>query len=258
MCLIALALGVHKGYPLVMIANRDEFHARPALPLHTWDDIPGIVAGRDLRGGGTWLGTHSSGRIAALTNYREASRSDTDLPSRGQLVTDYLTTSQAPEGWISSQEFDRYAGFSLLVGTLGGDMIYVSNRHPQQVLARGVHGLSNGGLNSAWPKVVGLREDLSALLESGEDVDIDALFTLLGDTRIADDEALPETGIDLELERRLSARCIISEDYGTRAQTVVLADAAGELTVIERTLDNTGNTVNSEQVVFTAPGGFQS
>ncbi len=258
MCLIALALGVHKRYPLVMIANRDEFHARPALPLHAWGDIPGIVAGRDQRGGGTWLGAHSSGRIAALTNYREASHTDTDLPSRGQLVTDYLTTNQTPARWVSNQVFQRYAGFNLLTGTIGGDMVYVSNRHPKQVLTRGVHGLSNGGLNSEWPKVTGLRTDLSALLESVEDVDVGALFALLGDTRIADDEALPETGVDMELERRLSARCIISEDYGTRAQTVVLADAVGELTVIEQTLDNTGKPISREQVILASPGVVQS
>ena len=38
MCVVALAWQVHANWPLILIGNRDEYHARPAAPLAAWDD----------------------------------------------------------------------------------------------------------------------------------------------------------------------------------------------------------------------------
>ena len=70
MCLILLAWRVPGRHPLVVAANRDEFHARPAAPATFWPDQPAILAGRDLEARGTWMGISRGGRFAAVTNYR--------------------------------------------------------------------------------------------------------------------------------------------------------------------------------------------
>ena len=90
MCLIAFAWKVHPEYSLLVGANRDEWHDRPTAPAAWWDDYPQILAGRDLRAGGTWLGVSRSGRFAALTNFRDPSNRKSDAPSRGMLVRDFL------------------------------------------------------------------------------------------------------------------------------------------------------------------------
>ena len=80
MCLIVFAWQVMPDVPLVAASNRDEFYARPALPAHRWEDHPEIYAGRDLEGGGTWLGVadrpgqtgRKGSRFAALTKQRPA------------------------------------------------------------------------------------------------------------------------------------------------------------------------------------------
>lgn len=100
MCLLVL---LHRGrpdVPLVLAANRDEFHDRPSVPPRRWPEFPGLVAPRDLRAGGTWLGVRCSleGEIrlvAALTNYPDRDP-DPSRPSRGQVCLDALTARAAP------------------------------------------------------------------------------------------------------------------------------------------------------------------
>jgi uncharacterized protein with NRDE domain len=155
MCLILFSFKHHPRYPLVIAANRDEFYNRASSPAAFWDDEPGMLAGKDLVAGGTWFGVTRSGRIAAITNYREPGFHRMDAPSRGALVTGYLRGAEAPEEYLKKleKEAGRYNGFSLIWGGVRR-LYYFSNRSGGfQEMTPGLYGLSNHLLNTAWPKV---------------------------------------------------------------------------------------------------------
>lgn len=237
MCLILMALSSHPRYPLIVVANRDEFYARPTADAAFWDDAPHVLAGRDLREGGTWLGVSRSGRFAAVTNFRGPD-APLDAPvSRGQLVGDFLLGNQDTVDYLAGVAADgqRYRGFNLVAGT-GVDIHYYANRgdrRPEPVKP-GVHALSNHLLNTPWPKVQRAKARLNALL-AGERVATDALLDLLLDQTPADEHELPDTGIGLARERQLSPIFIRTAEYGTRSSTALLIDAEGEVSFTERT-----------------------
>lgn len=219
MCLIAFAWRTHPQYQLLLAANRDEFHARASAPLQRWTEAPRIIAGRDLVAGGTWLGITDNSRFAALTNVREPQRAAAALRSRGDLARSFLL-ADTPVGVFAAQvELDAYAGFNLLLGD-GTDLLHLSNRGERvaQRLTPGVYGLSNAGLNSAWPKV---NRAMAALAAHRSDDDDAALWQMLSDSTQAQDRDLPATGVPLEWERQLSACFIRGEQYGTRACTLL-------------------------------------
>src|SRR5215468_5164514 len=158
MCVIFISYDRHPKYPLILLANRDEFYNRPTAPAASWKDHPEIFAGRDLVAGGTWLGETDAGRFAAVTNYREPNASPGEL-SRGKLVTDFLLSSDQPLKFLKEIESEatRYAGFNLIVGEMNRErreICFFSNRGQEiECLAPGIYGLSNHLLNTAWPKV---------------------------------------------------------------------------------------------------------
>jgi len=240
MCLILGALDVHPDYRLVVAANRDEFYDRPAEPVAWWPDEPRVLAGRDLRSGGTWLGVTRGGRFAAITNYREPGNINPDAPSRGGLVLASLTDDRGPARYMDEvqQVAAAYNGFNLLAGDASGLWI-CSNRNgagPTEI-GNGIFGLSNHLLNTPWPKVAeGCREFESALCLSGPAV-VERLLEVLGDRTIAADEQLPNTGVGLEMERLLSSRFIVSPIYGTRASYVVLIGRNDRVTFVEQVFD---------------------
>jgi len=167
MCLIAFAWRAHPRSRLIVAANRDEYFGRPAAPAAFWDDHPNVLAGRDLEAGGTWLGVTLDGRFAALTNYRNPADMKTGAPSRGALVSDFLTGRAAPEDYARQLEKRAmdYNGFSLLVAD-AQSMFFFSNRGgPATRVAPGVHGLSNHLLDTSWPKVEKAKAKLAALLD---------------------------------------------------------------------------------------------
>lgn len=225
MCLIVFAWQVIPGSPLVAAGNRDEFFDRPAVPAGWWEDHPQIYAGRDLRGGGTWMGVTRDGRFAAVTNVRDPRSKRDDAPSRGALVADYLAGAESPENYIDelSSRAAQFNGFNLLVGDRD-KLIWFSNAGQEderngKALAPGIYGLSNGLLDTPWPKVVRTKAQFASLLCQGAPED--AYFDMLSDTARASDCRLPKTGVSLEWERILSAVCIQSPEYGTRASSVV-------------------------------------
>jgi uncharacterized protein with NRDE domain len=242
MCLILLALDSHPDYSLVVAANRDEFYDRPTAPAAFWSDAPSVLAGRDLKAGGTWLGVDRRGRFAAVTNYRQGSRESEAPRSRGHLVSDFLTGSADPREYVERVERDAqlYNGFNLIAGT-PRELFYYSNRDGQaRSLERGIYGLSNHLLDSDWPKVTSAKSGLSALLEERSDELIPRLFTLLSDRRQAEDDLLPETGVGPEWERLLSSAFIVSDGYGTRSSTVLLVARNGVVTLVERSFSPGG------------------
>ena len=227
MCLIAWRWQPTDTTPLVLLANRDEFHARPTRALTQW---PGsaVMAGQDMEGGGTWLGATASGRVAALTNYRDPALMAAGRPSRGALVQSFLESSLSAEAFLV--ELRRYAGqynpFNLLVydgQTLAGCESR-ADAFEAILLSPGVGCLSNGDFDSAWPKVTQLRAALSDVLSEAEATD-QQLLALLDNREVAPDDLLPQTGVPLDLERALSAAFITLPGYGTRASTIVRVHA---------------------------------
>jgi len=242
MCLIVLAYRVHPSYPVVIAANRDEFYARPTAALAQWPDAPNIVAGRDLEGGGTWMGISREGRLAALTNYRDPGRQRAEAPSRGHLVRDFLGGSGSLNQYIQklSSTGEDYNGYNIILYARNR-WVYYSNRGaaPREI-PPGIHGLSNHLLNTPWPKVQRSCRAVERLLASKRPPAVMALMDILQDRTIPPDDALPRTGVGLEWERRLGAVFIHSAIYGTRSSTVLLMDREGAVQVCERTFDVEG------------------
>ena len=242
MCLVLLALDAHPEFSVIVAANRDEFYDRPTAPAGFWADAPALLAGRDLRAGGTWLGVHRRGRFAAVTNYRQGRREHAAPRSRGRLVADFLTTEIDAGEHLEHVVKDAalYNGFNLLAGD-AKELRYFSNREGHaRVLPPGVYGLSNHLLDTAWPKVSSSKRALGSILAGhGSELAAD-LLTLLSDRARPSDELLPETGVGLELERLLSSAFIASADYGTRSSTVLLVGRSGGVTFIESTFGRGG------------------
>ncbi len=240
MCLILFAYRAHAAYRLVVAANRDEWLRRPTAPAAFWDDAPGLFAGRDLEQRGTWLGVTTTGRFAAITNFRDPGRQRPGAPSRGRLVSDFLRSDAAPVAYLQRvrSEAAAYNGFSLLVGD-GAGLCYFSNReHEIRGLAPGIYGLSNGLLDAPWPKVRLGKARLARQLDDG--VDADALLALLDDRRAAPDAELPQTGVGLDWERQLSPLRVLADGFGTRSSTALLVGTDGEVAVAERSFDDGG------------------
>jgi uncharacterized protein with NRDE domain len=258
MCLIAIAWRQSARYPLVIAANRDEQHERPALAAQQWHDAPGIYGGRDLREGGSWLALTADGRLAAVTNVRGAVRVEGGK-SRGHLVRDYLL--RGGEAVRAAHEITGegggYGPFNLLLCD-GRELVHVTNRPTAawSTLPPGVHGVSNGALNAAWPKVARLTAQLQAFVAQLDDYsmepDTEPLFRALGDTTEAPDAELPDTGVGLEMERRLSPPFVCGDNYGTRASTVALLNPAGSARLIERSFDAGGQFVEERRIVLPA------
>jgi uncharacterized protein with NRDE domain len=235
MCLIVFAWRVIPGVPVIAAANRDEYYDRPATPAGPWPEHPNVIAGRDLKGGGSWMGVTLDGpngpKFAALTNIRGPNERRADAPSRGALVADFLTGTLSAPDYLAriAPGAGEFNGFNLVLGDREA-LYWYSNRagdDPRngKPLEPGVYGISNGLLNDPWPKVVRTKAQFASLLCSGAPED--AYFEMLADTTRAPDMRLPETGVPLDMERMLSAVCIESPGYGTRTSTVVklFADA---------------------------------
>lgn len=241
MCLIAFAIGVSKRWPMVIASNRDEFLNRPTLPLARWQTDGGqpIISGRDLRAGGTWLGLTPNGRVAFLTNVREAN-AQTGRFSRGELVTRWLEAHADAESFVASlaQDAGAYGGFNLVLGDIErNSWSWVTNKSTAaapawkaQVLQPGVYGLSNAALDTPWPKTVALKAALAACLarqENHPDINVlqEAVWTALMNDERVQAARLPVTGVSEAVEYALSSMFVSFPErgYGTRCSTLVLA-----------------------------------
>lgn len=251
MCLIALSFGQHPDYPLILAANRDEFHARPTQEAHWWPDKPDIVGGRDLQAGGAWLALQKNGRFATVTNFRDAQPPSPKHRSRGQLVTGFLECNSTPGDYLATVEEEAYAGFNLMVGT-ADEVAYLSNREEgTRKLAPGTYGLSNALLDGPWHKVERSRERMSALLTSGR-IDETSLMRMMDDRNKAP-VADVETGrLDFEKAHAITAPFIVMPEYGTRCTTVILADTRGHWHFAERRFDSAGATTGESRFTFSA------
>jgi uncharacterized protein with NRDE domain len=255
MCLVLIAWRADPQSPLLLAANRDEFHARPTLAAGWWPDHPQILAGRDLEAGGTWLGLSRTGRFAALTNYRDPQRRRTPAPgvaapSRGSLVTSLLDgdASVAESLTYLQTVAANYNGFNVIFSDGERLAIYESTRGHGRELEPGIYGLSNHLLDTPWPKVQNAKSRLQAALL--DTTDPAPLLALLRDDRPAPDEELPRTGVSLEWERLLSSAFVRAHDYGTRCSTIIRIDDRARAYFEEWSWDCGGADIGRVSVQF--------
>jgi uncharacterized protein with NRDE domain len=246
MCLILFAVDSHPQFPLVVIANRDEFYARPTRALQPWPEAPQLIAGKDLRAGGTWLGLTRNGRFAAVTNARDSAVPAQPL-SRGKLTLDFLLADATPGDYAQriAQAGHRYAGFNLLIGDRSG-LYYCSNdpASPQRLTA-GIYGIANAGLDTPWPKVENGKADLRAALQ--QSVEPGALLRIIADNSHYNAMPLPGISMEAMTEHLQATRFISSTSYGTRASTVLLVDRDATATVWEQGFGSGGVPKNLAQ-----------
>ena len=241
MCLVLFAFQQHPDYPLIVIANRDEYYDRPTRSAHWWDDEPDILAGRDLSAGGTWMGVNRRGRMAAVTNVREPGGMSPGELSRGELTRSFLSGNQCAEDFLENLQprSASYSGYNLLLGDDSG-LWFQSNRSDGiHKIKAGFYGISNGRFDEAWPKLTSGKRLLSETLHRS--TDSDALLKILTDNNQASDDQLPDTGIGLEFERLLSSRFIHSPGYGTRASTLIRYSSNDQIQFIEKNFDVNGD-----------------
>lgn len=228
MCVLFFAHRVHPRYPLIFAGNRDEAYARPSAAADWWNNSPNVLGGIDLEAGGTWLGVTRSGRWSVVTNVRDLPAHRDREHSRGELPSSFL------QGNLSTAEFasdvfrcrDDFNPFNLLVGDRDGVWIVSSHTDAPEELKPGIYGLSNATLDIPWPKVRRGKAAFSTIV--GDDQpDSEACLSLLRDTCCPPNEELPDTGVGLEMERLLSPLFIASDDYGTRASSVILLSETG-------------------------------
>lgn len=236
MCLIIFALDTHPSYKLIVAANRDEFYDRPAAPADFWKDYPDLLAGRDLKEKGTWLGVTRQGKFAAITNYRDPASFMFDAQSRGKLVKDFLCGKKSAEKFTKKISADdaKYNGYNLILQDNDGFYYYSNRGGETQKITPGIHGLSNHLLNTPWPKVkLGKKLMREALNNKGAALE-DGLFALLADRRFPPPDKLPATGVGKDWEKVLSPIFIKSPHYGTRSSTVLLIGKNRRVTFIEK------------------------
>ena len=259
MCLIALAWRAHPRYRLAMIANRDEAHERPAAPAGFDPQDPDLYGGRDLRAGGSWLMASRQGRLAAVTNVRAGIAEGVMPRSRGALVRGFVAGPDDSERFLAAlaPHAAEYGRFNVLAWD--GERLGFASNYPdfQQLdVTPGLHAMSNGAFDARWPKSGHAVAALAAWLKAApahdgepDDATLAPLFDALADTTPAPDPALPDTGVGLELERRLSPPFVRGPHYGTRCSSVVLVDDAG-ITFVEQSFGADGIRLGRTRASF--------
>jgi uncharacterized protein with NRDE domain len=234
MCIVVFHWQAESSSPLTLAANRDEFFARPTAAMHWWSDAD-ILAGRDLKGGGTWMGVTRGGRFALLTNLRDPRLRKINAPSRGMIVNAFLEGSASAETFLEklASRASTYEGFNIVCGTLaahastGRELWFLnSSEASARRLDDGIYALSNASLDTPWPKTQRIKERFAAALTHDKfDARAVAIDILLLDATRADDATLPDTGVPRDWERALSSIFIRHHDdagnvvYGTRSST---------------------------------------
>ncbi|MBF4693708.1 NRDE family protein [Fusibacter ferrireducens] len=248
MCTILFALNQHPKYKLIYLGNRDEFKSRPTQPSCFWEDAPNLLAGRDLKACGTWLGITRDKKLSFLTNHRNFKLNRENQSSRGELTVDYLRGNMSALEYLecARKKRNQYNPYNLVAGTVD-ELYFYSNVEDHIVkVESGIHGLSNAFLDTAWYKVEKAKKRLKGLIEQDQ-LDLEACFEILKDSEIPADAYLPDTGIEIALERDLSSIFIDLETYGTIYQTVILVDQEDQVTYVERYLDE--HSIWQEQTV---------
>lgn len=249
MCILFFAIKQHPKYPVIICANRDEFHQRPTESMHWWpksDLLTGdVLAGKDLQAGGTWLGLNKAGRFSALTNFRQPELFDKNKQSRGELVLQALASQDNEMTKQLVKSSSDYNGFNLVFGQLNKLMCFDSVSQKKQVLYDGFHSLCNGALDDIWPKMALGQATLADAIKD-HTLDIEQLFTLMKSGQQAQTEHLPKTGVPLNWEQLLSSIFIISPEYGTRTTNIITLDDEGNIAIYDQSYDSQGECIKKQ------------
>lgn len=251
MCLILFSWDNHPKYKLILAANRDEFYKRPTNGLHQWANDPNILAGKDLTGGGTWMGINRENRFSAITNHRNPNRVLENAPSRGDLTMDFLVGKESEKKYFDEKKetLDDYNGFNLLVGSLD-KMGYFNNvNNEYQELSGGIYGLSNATLNTQWPKLIKAKSDFTALVKN-EELNENDFFQILQNKSLASDDELPKTGVPYDWEKAISAICIETPTYGTCCSTFIIVTHEGKGEIMEYSFPVGGRKEEIKKIPF--------
>jgi uncharacterized protein with NRDE domain len=239
--LILVAWGSHPDYPLIVCANREEFHSRTVDTARWLSHAPDVLAAYDADADDTWLGVSRSGRCSAVTCYRNPKAFRPGRRSRGKIVGEVLAAETPTLDSLRSirERGDEYNLFSMLVFD-GTSLGWCSNRlRGVGELRHGVYGLSNHLLDTAWHKLKGAKAALIEVLRDSIITPRD-LLQLLDDRERAPGHMMPNTGIGRAREGWLSPRFVVGEAYGTRTSTVVLFRSDGHIDYVERSFDRLG------------------
>lgn len=252
MCVYYFAWDMHPRYNLVVAGNRDEFYSRPSEPAHYWEDPPAMLAGRDVAQGGAWFAVNRSGKFAFITNFRDLSQSKPDAVSRGILVRDYFSKSILSEEYLAAVASgeETFLDFNLIAGDPSSVNYHASRTGKSRTLKPGVYGISNHLLDTPWPKVSSGKKRFRELIDNDQILDPEEFLPLLSDRSEAADELLPDTGVGLDWERKLSPIFIETETYGTQMSTVLLVARNGETVFLERTFDPTAGLFSMVRHTF--------
>jgi len=252
MCIVSFAWQAHPRWKLVAIGNRDEMHARPADPLARWESANHLLAGRDAKAGGTWLGISEQGRFAVVTNLAGFGDPDPQRASRGDLLRDFLS-GEGLHANLDRAQFSDFNPFNLI--TVSGESATVHSNRPASAsvaLPPGIHGLSNGPLDNPWPKSGHLNAALDQWMADGADDPAVLLNALREETAYAPD-INGNVGSQLTFEPRNSPVFIRHPLYGTRCSTVVAIDNQGAGSIIERSFEPAGNATGETRLSFSWP-----
>ena len=252
MCIAVFQWSPDAESPLLLAANRDEHFERPTQAMHWWPQA-NVLAGRDLKADGAWLGVTRHGRFALITNIRNPAVRKTGAPSRGQIIRRYLEETQSAGEFVAALAAiaDQYEGFNLLCGTLGENeralWFLNSVEAAPRLLVSGLYALSNASLDTPWPKITRIKAGFRhALAERDPHAQNERLFRLLGNTTHVADRDLPQTGVPLDWERKLSSISVRREGYGTRASTVMrIVNGHGQVTELNHNEDSTVGARNN-------------
>lgn len=254
MCIVLFSFQIHPEYPLILASNRDEFYERPTTSAAFWDEDPDLLASRDLKECGTWLGITKTGRIATLTNFRAPASMRDGAPTRGKLVSNYLLSKKNPETYFDDMRFKahEYNGFNLLFGYVS-ELYYFSNKDHGfcRKVSPGLYGLSNHFFDTPWPKVERGKKLLSDAVTRGNSVTSASIFEILADTYQPDDSLLPDTGMGLKWERILAPIFVQSPVYGTQFSTVIMVDRKNGVSFTERAFQSSPDRYTERTFEFT-------
>lgn len=251
MCLAILAYKQNLDYPILVVNNRDEYHDRATIPCNFWQDYPNILGGRDLKASGSWFAVNRSGSFALITNYRDPFLKKPKFPlSRGKIVKDFLLSPE-PELFLDrlKDKCDRYLGFNLIV-SWDFKLFYFSNiTYTSIQLKPGLYALSNHLLDTPWPKLTKAKQKLQNLLNNSiVPLSPEPIIELMRDSQPFDDRELPNTGIDLQLERLLSPIFIVGDRYGTRSTSLLQISRTGYIDFYEQ--NYLANGIKSERFYY--------
>ena len=251
MCLIFLSFNQHAQYPFIALANRDEFYARPAEAIDHWPGQAEIIAGKDLSGGGTWLGVTTTGHFAMLTNYRDMTSIKPGAPTRGKLVSDFLLSKYDPATYLQALNASgqSYNGYNILLGAFNDPWYYSNQSNRIYRLGTGSYGLSNALLDTKWPKLTEGKALFDQIIAAKHLAD-DQLFKIMLDRQEADDALLPDTGIGYQKEKQLSSRFILMNGYGTRNTSLIKVDNHGNGSIREHVFNEIGDQVAEKEIKF--------